>query len=142
MSLISDALKTAQRERAGREKSGKTQPPPVDGFFPYVSSNPPRRRTRVLPILALSIAGIMLLGVAGWVALMKPKPVTASKNPAPIVLPPQVPVSKPALVDSSSLARNSDSSVAEPNTPGVDPRSSSAGRSGNAQRAAAVPSTD
>lgn len=117
MSLISDALKTAQRERTGRGQTGKDPQPLLDGFFPYVSSTPPRSRSRVVPIVGISLATVALLGVAAWVAFMRPERNPGANAKAPIVLPPPVTVSQaPVLVDSTA-ARPADSEVSAADQP-------------------------
>ena len=83
MSLISDALKTAQRERANQAKAAKGAAPAGDGFFPYVSSAPPRARAKRMPIIVVSaVVGVIVIGTA-WLmrsALVKPPTVTKRSN--------------------------------------------------------------
>ena len=68
MSLINDALKTAQRERSGRSTSTAAGQTVVEGFFPFVSTSaPPRsRRTR---IVVISVAAVVLFGTSGYLAM-------------------------------------------------------------------------
>jgi Flp pilus assembly protein TadD len=88
MSLISDALKTAQRERSGRNTaanaSGQTL---IEGFFPFVSTSAPSR-SRGKRIAVISGASVVLLGVAAYLALpaFRAKP-DAKRGPI-IQLPP------------------------------------------------------
>jgi Tfp pilus assembly protein PilF len=96
MSLISDALKTAQRERSGRTQSPNSSQPLVEGFFPYVASEKSGARSRRAPIIAVSAGAIALLSIVAWLMLSKP-----DKAPAPrgaIVLPPPVTVAQSPIV--------------------------------------------
>src|SRR2546430_12792793 len=64
MSLISDALKTAQRERSGQTPPGSGDQPLLDGFFPYVSTSAPSgrsQRTRIAMISVWSLVGLVLM---------------------------------------------------------------------------------
>lgn len=67
MSLISDALKTAQRERSGQaERGAGDQPPLLEGFFPYVSTSAPDNRSRRSRIAIISVAGLVVVAIAAW----------------------------------------------------------------------------
>lgn len=101
MSLISDALKTAQRERANQKQAAKGPQPLLDGFFPYVASTPPRSRSRRTPILAVAGAGIGLLAIVAWLAWSKPTKVAPQPVRNPAVVPPPAPVTAAAKADSS-----------------------------------------
>lgn len=100
MSLISDALKTAQRER-GRSQATKDPQQLVEGFFPYAPSARPRSRSKVVPIAAVSVAVVALLAVTAWLVLAKPsRPAPGAR--VPIVLPPPVTIAQtPPRVDSA-----------------------------------------
>jgi Flp pilus assembly protein TadD len=117
MSLINDAIKTAQRERTGRaQASAKDAQPLIDGFFPYVSSTPARSRSRLLPLAVISVATVALLGVVGWFVLPSIMGSRTARAKSPIVLPPRVAApsvkkdSAPARADAQAVA--ADSSVA------------------------------
>jgi len=69
MSLISDALKTAQRERSGQSPLGSGGQPLLEGFFPYVSTSTPAGRSALTRIALISISGLVILGAAGWFAV-------------------------------------------------------------------------
>ncbi len=92
MSLIRDAMKAAERERAGRSSPG--QPPEaLEGFFPYVAGSPGGSRSTRRPAIVLSAAAVALLTLTGW--LMWPAaPKTPSSSRPPIILPPPVTVAK------------------------------------------------
>jgi Flp pilus assembly protein TadD len=66
MSLISDALKTAQRERSGQASPGSGEQPLLDGFFPYVSTSTPDDRSKRVRIAMISVSGVVVLGLAAW----------------------------------------------------------------------------
>lgn len=130
MSLISDALKTAQRERTGRAQSARDPQPLIDGFFPYVSTAPSRRRGKSGLIIALSGLAVVLLAAAGWVmwpTLTKSGP--ASK-PAPIVLPPRVATTgTPPSTDTAAVAATEREVVAaDPVDPSTENRQAPAPR--------------
>lgn len=104
MSLISDALKTAQRERASQAKAAKGSQPVSEGFFPYVSSAPTRARSKRTPIIVVSsVVAVIIIGTA-WLmrsALIKPPSVTKP----PIILPPPVTVTQaPKVPDTAAVA--------------------------------------
>ena len=105
MSLISDAIKTAQRERNSRAQAGKDPQPLIEGFFPYVSSAPAQQRSRRTPIIVISSAVVVLLGVVGflmWPALAGERKPQAT---SPIVLPPRATVTqKPLPIDTAAIA--------------------------------------
>ena len=103
MSLISDALKTAQRERAGRAQSAKDPEPMLDGFFPYVASEPTRSRSRLVPVLAISSAAVVLLAITAFLMWPRQEKVTPSSSRVPVVLPPRTAVSQSPRIDSSSI---------------------------------------
>jgi Flp pilus assembly protein TadD len=103
VSLISDALKMAQRERNDRGQSANEPQPLIDGFFPYVSSAPTKKVSRRGLFIAISGATLLVLGVVGF--LLWPT-LTGSRNPqpkSPIVLPPRVAgVTKPLTTDTAT----------------------------------------
>jgi tetratricopeptide (TPR) repeat protein len=69
MSLISDALKTAQRERSGQTPPGSGDQPLLDGFFPYVSTSTPSGQSQRARIAMISGASLVILIVAAWFGL-------------------------------------------------------------------------
>lgn len=83
MSLISDALKTGQRQRPDTSNAGGQ--PLLEGFFPYVSGSAPRRSNRKPIIIAFSAVGVVLLAVVAWTML--PSSGTARPPAKGIVLP-------------------------------------------------------
>ena len=110
MSLISDALKIAQREKSGRSQSARDQQPLIDGFFPYAATPRPRSRSKVIPIVAISGGVVALIVVTGWLMLSKPAPRPAGSR-VPIVLPPPVTIAQtPARPDSSVVSANAQTS--------------------------------
>src|SRR3954462_1153243 len=66
MSLISDALKTAQRERSGQAATGPTGQPLLDGFFPYVSTSSPKRASKLARVGVIAALSVAILGTAAW----------------------------------------------------------------------------
>ncbi|HET9426202.1 MAG TPA: tetratricopeptide repeat protein [Gemmatimonadaceae bacterium] len=120
MSLISDALKTAQRER-GRQRAGEP-PQMIDGFFPYVATAPKRDRSRVGLVVAVSLASVALIAVVLWVALPRSgdtpvgSPTTAAR-----------PLAEAPLNRDTAARSTADSQVAEAGDPlpGTDSRQSS-----------------
>lgn len=104
MSLITDALKAAQRERASQTKAAKGAPPVGDGFFPYVSNTPAKTRRRRAPIILVSSAVVVILAGTAWLlrsALIKPPTVARP----PIILPPPVTVTQtPAVPNTAAVA--------------------------------------
>jgi Flp pilus assembly protein TadD len=110
--LISDALKTAQRERA-RSQGGKSQQQVVDGFFPYVPPAPARTRSRRGPALVIGTAVVALLAVTAWLAIPRQEKPRKAAVP-PIILPPPVTVTQtPARVDTVPVAGKSASSATQ-----------------------------
>jgi tetratricopeptide (TPR) repeat protein len=86
MSLINDALKTAQRERSGQVASGSGDQPLLEGFFPYVSTGAPRKGPSRLRIAGISTAAVVTLAVAGWLVLPTFK-ASPSKAPSIVLAP-------------------------------------------------------
>lgn len=120
MSLITDALKAAQRERASQTKAAKGAPPVSDGFFPYVSNTPAKARARRTPIVLLTSAVVVILAGTAWLmrsALTKPPTLTRP----PIILPPPVTVTQtPAAPDTAAVASTAtDSSTVASNGVGT-----------------------
>ena len=68
MSLISDALKTAQRARSGKPAGSSGDEPLLEGFFPYVSSSESEKSAGWGRPLAVSLAAVVVLGGI-WLAL-------------------------------------------------------------------------
>jgi Tfp pilus assembly protein PilF len=96
MSLINDALKTAQRERSGHAASGPGGQPLLEGFFPYVSTSSPEGRSKLGRILVVSGLAIVVLGAAAWLSMPSLKKLLGGRADASsIVLPPHQPMSIP-----------------------------------------------
>ena len=93
MSLLHDAIKAKQRERAARGPSEGNQPLAMEGFLPYVSGSPGRDGSRRRPIIVVGVAALALIAVAVWLAWpRRSSPPTQVR--APIILPPPVMVSQ------------------------------------------------
>src|SRR3954465_7145239 len=125
MSLISDALKTAQRERSGKSTSGSESQPLLEGFFPYVSTSSPTGQSRLVRIVGASMLAVILLGTAAWFSIPSLKrslKATTSKAPSIVlperqatVTPPPPPVQIVQAADTQAKALVShDSSPATP----------------------------
>ncbi|HEY6220744.1 MAG TPA: tetratricopeptide repeat protein [Gemmatimonadaceae bacterium] len=69
MSLINDALKTAQRERSGQVQSGSGGQPLLDGFFPYTSTGSPKGQANRARVALIAGAGLVVFGVGLWFAV-------------------------------------------------------------------------
>src|ERR1041385_260973 len=69
MSLINDALKTAQRERSGQVQSGSGGQPLLDGFFPYTSTGSPKGQANRARAALIAGAGLVVFGVGLWFAV-------------------------------------------------------------------------
>jgi Tfp pilus assembly protein PilF len=97
MSLISDALKTAQRERSGHAATDAGGQPLLDGFFPYVSTSSSDGRPRLGRVLVISGLSIVVLGAAAWFSMPLLKKLLNGRadNAASIVLPPHRSTSVP-----------------------------------------------
>jgi Tfp pilus assembly protein PilF len=108
MSLISDALRTKQREASARS-AGEAQPL-LDGFFPYVSGDARRPRRRLMPILVIGGVGAALLAVTAFLILSKPEKGTPTVKRPPIVLPPPVTVAQTPVVDSALVRASTQTS--------------------------------
>lgn len=105
MSLISNAMKTAQRERNARGQAPDDPQTVVEGFFPYVAPAGPERSRRA-PILIVSGAAVVLLAVVAWLILApaQPKPVAPKRIPPPLS---QAPMAQaPAPLDSTVASRS------------------------------------
>lgn len=96
MSLINDALKTAQRERDGR-KAGEATPAVGEAFFPYAQAAEPveARRTPTVMVGILAVALVAATALWMWPARTDGPPTPAR---SPIVLPPRVSVAPPSSV--------------------------------------------
>lgn len=125
MSLISEALKTAQRERSERVGSSIEQSF-IDGFLPYVDpGKPPARAPRSRVMTFGVVALILLLPVAawryrnGWSAAMRGRAAPASSVAAVPRLNPTVGVtqktdSAPSVAASSATSSIAHDSVSKP----------------------------
>src|SRR5688572_3275712 len=90
MSLISDALKTAQRERSGREaaESASSPQPLLEGFFPYVSASRPAGRFRSGRMITIaSFSATIVIAAAGWVFLPAIKKAVGTRGKPATVVP-------------------------------------------------------
>ena len=93
MSLLHDAIKAKQKERAARGSSEGNQPLAMEGFLPYVSGSPVRDRSRRGPMIVGGVAALVLIAFTVWLAWPKrSSPPTQVR--APIILPPPVMVSQ------------------------------------------------
>jgi Flp pilus assembly protein TadD len=96
MSLISDALKTAQRQRPATPASNEGQPL-LEGFLPYVSSTPRESRSSRSRLVIIAAASIAVIAVAAWLSA----PVLGrmlggrGRQDPPILLPPPLVVRTP-----------------------------------------------
>jgi hypothetical protein len=100
MSLIDDALKTAQRERAARAQSSPADSPLIDGFFPYVASSPKRERSKLTPLLIVTAVAFALIGVGGYYIfrVFNPAAPVVAAAPKSVVASARVPLpEKPAV---------------------------------------------
>jgi tetratricopeptide (TPR) repeat protein len=107
MSLISDALKTAQRERSG-QAPGSDEQPLLEGFFPYVSTSTPEGRSKLTHVALISVSILVILGVAAWFgvpAVKRAVDARSGKFPS-IVQPPLETASAPAtpLAETAQVA--------------------------------------
>src|SRR3954468_4795848 len=105
MSLINDALETAQRERSGQVKGVSGSQPLLDGFFPYVSTNSAKGQTNRARVALIAVGTLVVVGSALWFAApvirvaLQPAPkqtaaITLSPRqeaPAPVVTPARTP---------------------------------------------------
>jgi Tfp pilus assembly protein PilF len=131
MSLISEALKTAQRERSERVGAAPAERHLVEGFFPLgapVRDEAKSRRNYAMLIVVVAIVGI---GGAAVLRMRKPssvplKPIAlpALPNQAPVAAPPAPapvlaigPAAAPAGIATSDVGRT----VAEAPTRGASP---------------------
>lgn len=103
MSLITDALKTAGRERSGRAQSERDAQPLIDGFFPYVASSPPSR-SRFLPVAAMAAVALVLVGMIGWATYKAFAQPRRESGPS-IVLPPSSSAPTPAPARSTVVGK-------------------------------------
>src|ERR1041385_5910022 len=69
MSLINDALKTAQRERSGQVKGGSGSQPLLEGFFPYVSTGSAKSQPNRARVALAAGGGLVVLVVGLWFAM-------------------------------------------------------------------------
>jgi Flp pilus assembly protein TadD len=110
MSLISDAIKTAQRQKAGMTPAKESQPL-IDGFFPYVSTSAPKRRSNLMPIV-LGLGATIVIAVIAWIGVTKLRSSSNKPDRAPIVLPPRGAAQAPVTKDSSKATASRDSQAA------------------------------
>jgi Flp pilus assembly protein TadD len=96
VSLINDALKTAQREKRSGASPVSEGQPLLDGFFPYVSTAPSRRRSRRSVTLAAGAAVVVVLLVATWLVVRTPRRTAGSPSAnAPSLVTPRQATQKP-----------------------------------------------
>ena len=93
MSLLHDAIKASQRERAARGPSEGNQPLMMEGFLPYVSGAPARGGSSRRPMIVGGFAALVLIAVTIWLAWPK-RSTPPTQSRAPIILPPPVTVSQ------------------------------------------------
>jgi hypothetical protein len=105
MSLISDAIKRSQRERDARKGSGAAGQPSLDGFFPYVSPAPDRKKSKLVPIASVSVIGAALLAFIAWSLFARPEPQPTSQQPSILPPPPNPVATRPVLSDTATKAR-------------------------------------
>jgi hypothetical protein len=117
MSLISDALKTVQRERSGQ--APRSSQPMIDGFFPYVSTQAPRRSRRHLFGWAFGI-GFVIAGAIWMVKLLMSASLREPTGTAPkpnIILPPPVSAAQtPIRTDTAVIQSDAQAVVTESTT--------------------------
>lgn len=88
MSLISDALKTAQRERSGQaSRPSVDQQPLLEGFFPYVATSAPDSRGKRTRVAVLSVVGVAVFIIAAWFGLPAIKRAMSSTSTKPLTVP-------------------------------------------------------
>ncbi len=129
MSLISEALKEAQRERSERTgpRSGTRSPATVgESFFPYPNQTRKRAQPRRGFIIGVSVIAVVAVGGAVTLRLLATRPPAhpvptaapvASVTPAPAIVAKNVSAVAPASLDSSKR------SLPDAKTPVVAPRS-------------------
>ena len=112
MSLINDALKTAQRERAGQVPSRSGGQPLLDGFFPYVSTPTPAARSSRGRIVLGSIFAVVILATVAWfgVPAIKRAMGKPSKVPSIVLSPSQAAVAP--TTPSVQTAQTADTQIA------------------------------
>ncbi len=119
MSLISNALRTKEKERAAsRAESARESQPLIDGFFPYVSTDVKGPRSRLVP--ALIVSGVV--GLLAVIALIwsRPEQAQSGASQAPVVTP------KTAIITRSQA------------TDTIGPRTAPASETGSAVRSPGV----
>lgn len=133
MSLINDALKTAQRERSGQIKGVSGSQPLLDGFFPYVSTSASKGRANRTRVALTAIGLLVVLTLGLWFAApsirvaLRPAPKeqvaiglpVRPQAPAPVVTPAGAPAQGSASAaaptpssDSTSILTSAPDSVA------------------------------
>src|SRR5437868_6741757 len=129
MSLINDALKTAQQERSGQTKGGSGSQPLLEGFFPYLSTGSAKSQPNRAKV-ALAAAGVLVVLVVGlWLAMpairlslkASPKPqgiVSASQQVSPpTATPPEIPTQQVAAATETTSVASAPASAATENPP-------------------------
>jgi Flp pilus assembly protein TadD len=154
MSLINDALKTAQRERSVQSGVGPGGQPLLEGFFPYVSTSSPARRSKLTRLAIMAAVSIVVLGVAAWFTVPSIKrSLDARQAKAPsIVLPerptasqPETPTQVAVVTDTQPTAVAAPDSVAVPASepaPAAPPTRRAAKRSPLAQPRSSVSASE
>lgn len=109
MSLIADALKTAQRESAKRGAPSSANTRSTEGFFAYRKTRSDARSTRLFVIAGAGVAGLVALGVVLYARSGTPvkKPAAsptlmADAVPVPAAAVPVVPAPAPDSVGAKS----------------------------------------
>jgi Flp pilus assembly protein TadD len=139
VSLLHDAIKAKQRERAARPQP-ESQQPVLDGFLPYVSTSSTRAGSKRAQIAVIGAAVVVLVVTSAWLAWPRDRKAPRAGRP-PIILPPPVTVSQRRPVVDSSKSSTVETQVASPDaqTPDalpVDSRATSAPTTRNPQRSA------
>ena len=139
MSLLHDAIKAKQRERAARPQP-ESQQPVLEGFLPYVSTSSTRAGSNRAQIAVIAAAAVVLVVTSAWLAWPRDRKSTRTGRP-PIILPPPVTVSQGRPVVDSPKSSPVETPVAPTNaqTPAavaVDSRVPSLPTANGPQRAA------
>jgi len=122
MSLISDALKTAQRERSGQVTQGPDGSPLLEGFFPYVSTSSAKSKTSLSRGALIGVCCIVVAGVGLWFAApaIRGALQSAPKQPPVIALPPRqltpAPVPTPTQTPDQQVAASAAMEASSPDS--------------------------
>jgi Flp pilus assembly protein TadD len=141
VSLLQDAMKAKQRERAERTRPESDPQLAVQGFFPYASKAPTRTPAKRRAMFLVGGAAALLLVVAVWLGWQKGGKASSSATRPPIILPPPVTVSnKPPVVDSFRVAA-SDAKPAAPDAKAavIEPKPAVHEASSSGQSAVSLP---